>query len=493
MGAIWKPNAGPQEAFLRSNAFELLFGGQAGGGKSEVLLAGYLTYVDRPRYRGVIFRRSFPELERSVIERSRQLFTGWGEYNDAKHFWRFPSGAVLEFSYLDRDSDVHKYQSAEFQYVAWDELTTQPTEYPYTYMISRMRSSDGIPLRLRAATNPGGPGEPWVLRRFAPWLYQPGYYLDEYSGPYAASGERHWFCRLDGHEQLVDEDDEIECGSCGAVWSATERPPADDKRLGCDHPVARSRVFIRSTLEDNPYLAADGEYQAGLQALDPLTYAKLRGGDWMARPAPGMFFKKGWFQVEDRPPARTEFEAIVRYWDRAATEPDETNPEPDWTAGVLEGRDRHGLLWVLDVARERVEPHAVEDLIRETAKADVKRWGKKLVTVGLEQDPGSAGKTEIAHMTKQLQGYAVEVNKPTGDKVTRAKPWSSQAKAGNVRMLKAPWNRRYVDEHVAFPFGANDDQVDGSSGAFSVLMRVVGKGRAKTGGKRSYANALGGF
>ena len=354
-----------------------------------------------------------------------------------------------------------------------------------------MRSVDGIPLRPRWASNPGGAGEAWVLRRFAPWLYQPGYYLDEYEGPYAKPGERCWFVRLDGEDVLVTPDDELECGACGAVWCAT-KPPPKPVDAACDHPRARDRVFFPGLLEDNPYLWEDGEYLANLQQADPLTYAQLRHGDWMMRAAPGIFFRQEFFPA-DTPPVRTAFEAFVRYWDQAATEPDEKNPEPDWTVGELLGRDRDGLIWVLDEVRERVEPHAVNKLILETAKADAKRWGKRRVTIGIEQEPGASGKKDAAYLTKMLQGYPVQVERPTGDKVTRARPWSAQCAHGNVRLAKAPWNRGYRDEHVKFPGGAFDDRVDASSGGFGVLMNVVRKGRAKTKGKRRYANAPGGY
>jgi predicted phage terminase large subunit-like protein len=464
-------------------------------GKTEALLVGALAYVQHPRYRALILRRTYKELERSVIERSRQLLDGLATYNATEHQWRFPSGAVLEFGYLERDSQVHKYQSAEYQYVGFEELTTFPSSYPYTYLISRIRGPAEIPKRLRSTTNPGGEGAPWVMQRFAPWLYQPGWYTDEYDGPYEPSGERLHFARFEGEDVIVSEHDEIECDICGAVWQATRLPPSSPRdgtgEPVCDHPASRDRVFIRSRLEDNPYLTNDSEYLAGLQQLDPLTYAQLKRGDWLIRPAPGLFFESGWFPVE-QPPLRTEFQALVRYWDRAATEPHSKNPDPDWTVGVLLGRDRYGLLWVLDVKRERLPPHGVERLILETAAADVKRWGKR-VTVGLEQDPGSAGKTEMAHLTKVLQGYAVRKNLPTGDKVTRAKPWSSQARAENIRMVRGKWNRAYVNEHVGFPDGAHDDQVDASSGGFGLLLKVIGGTGGKARGKRSYANAPGGY
>ncbi len=486
----WRPTPGPQETFLRSPAFEVLFGGAAGGGKSDALLAEAVRHVGQPRYRAIILRRAYPELERTLIPRSHQLLSGWARYNGTKHAWTFPSGAVLEFGYLDRDEDVHQYQGAEYQFVGWDELTTQPTDYPYRYLISRMRSTEGIPLRLRATSNPGGAGEAWVLKRFAPWLYRPGFYTDEYEGPYVDSDRVLRFVTVGEDEHQVDDDTIIECVDCGAEWRADARPPPKQSSCATDHPVSRTRQFIRSLLDDNPYLVADGEYAAGLQALDPLTYAQLRHGDWMIRPAAGLFFQKDWFILEPTAPQPTELEALVRYWDRAGTEA-RKGTDPDWTVGVLMGRHKKTrLVWVLDVVRVRAKPHDVQQLVKDTAEADKDTW--QHVRTVLEQDPGQAGKFEVDDYARELHGYDVGTRRPTGDKVTRARPWSAHCKLGTVRLVKAKWNHAFIDEHVAFPDGANDDQVDGSSGAYAEVSAMRSLGRSRTRGRRASA-ARGGF
>ncbi len=460
----------------------MLFGGAAGGGKSIALLLEAVRYVNERKYRAILFRRNFPELERTLIPESRLMFEGLARYNGQHHTWTFPSGAVIQFGYLDRDEHVHRYQGAEYQFVGWDELTTQPTDYPYRYMISRMRSVSGIPLRLRAATNPGGSGEAWVLKRFAPWLYKPGFYLEEYEGPYVDSGQVLRYAKLGDEELRVEPDDIFECADCGAEWRADQPTPPKRDVCTANHPVARTRQFIRSMLEDNPMLMTDGQYAAGLQALDPLRYEQLRHGDWMIRPGKGLFFQRDWFIIEPVAPTPVELEMPVRYWDRAATE-----GAGDWTVRVLMARHKvTKTVWVLDVVREQLAPHDVQQTIIVTAVADRDRWGQ--VRTVLEQDPGSAGKYEVDAHARAMHGHNVATRRPTGDKVARAKPWSAHCKLGTVRLVRARWNHAFINEHVGFPEAAHDDQVDAADGAYAEVSSG-GAIRSRSRGRRVTATA----
>lgn len=152
---------------------EVFYGGAAGGGKSDWLLMGGLEYVDVPDYAAIIFRRTFTDLALpgAVMSRSKQWLAGTDAvWNEQQKQWRFPSGATLQFAYMDHPGDELRYQSAEFQYVGFDELTQFP-EAQYTYLFSRLRRpEDGllsrVPLRMRAGSNPGGVGHGWVKRRF---------------------------------------------------------------------------------------------------------------------------------------------------------------------------------------------------------------------------------------------------------------------------------------------------------------------------------------
>jgi predicted phage terminase large subunit-like protein len=160
----------PQAAFLLLDCKEAFYGGAAGGGKSDALLMGALQYVDVPGYHALLLRRTYADLSlpSAIMNRADE----WLRPTDAKWHedektWVFPSGATMTFGYLASEKDKYRYQSAEFQYVGFDELT-QFQESMYRYLFSRLRRLAGseVPIRMRSASNPGGIGHDWVDNRF---------------------------------------------------------------------------------------------------------------------------------------------------------------------------------------------------------------------------------------------------------------------------------------------------------------------------------------
>lgn len=156
-----------QKEFMSSEAFETLFGGAAGGGKSYAqILEALIFALKYPNSKQIIFRRTFPDLERSIIRTSLELYPReLARYNSSKHVWTFMNGSIVEFGYIDNDNDVMRYQGAEFDVIRFDELT-HFTEYMYVYLISRCRGTNGYPKYIRSSTNPGGIGHNWVKERF---------------------------------------------------------------------------------------------------------------------------------------------------------------------------------------------------------------------------------------------------------------------------------------------------------------------------------------
>ena len=172
----------------------------------------------------------------------------------------------------------------------------------------------------------------------------------------------------------------------------------------------------------------------------------------------------------------------VRAWDLAATAPDEIdeaegmpqamrqNSRRDgsaYTAGVLLGKRRNGRVFVADVINVRENGADVRQLILNTAASDKALYGN--VTIRLPQDPGQAGKDQAQSFVRMLGGYTVTTALESGDKVTRAEPFSSQWLAGNVDVRTAEWNDEYFRQLENFPVGKLKDMVDASANAYLEL------------------------
>ena len=167
----------------------------------------------------------------------------------------------------------------------------------------------------------------------------------------------------------------------------------------------------------------------------------------------------------------------IRYWDLAATTAQE-GKDPDWTVGLRMARTPTGEYIIEHVERFRGAPATVERTIMNTAIAD-----GKATQIGLPQDPGSAGKAYAQTLAKMLTGWNVKIERETGDKATRASPFSAQCEAGNVSVVQGSWNNDYFNELENFPSAkSHDDQVDSSSGAFNMLNEIKTMQVLKIGG-----------
>jgi len=243
---IFEPNPGPQTDFLASTEQEVLYGGSAGGGKSYAMVADPVRYLNNPNARMLLVRRSTEEL-RELISVSKQLYPKaipGIKFMERDKTWVAPSGATLWMSYLDRDDDVMRYQGQAFNWIGFDELTQWPTPYPWNYMRSRLRTTkaSGLPLYMRATSNPGGPGHQWVKKTF----------IDP-----DTPNKSFWATDSDTGEVIS--------------W------PKGHTKEG--EPLFKRR-FIPANLFDNPYLADDGMYEANLLSLPEHQRRQLLEGDW---------------------------------------------------------------------------------------------------------------------------------------------------------------------------------------------------------------------
>lgn len=242
----------------------------------------------------------------------------------------------------------------------------------------------------------------------------------------------------------------------------------DDKVTGgpCRTYVGGKLFFEDPRTEDGELLFPERFPAEKLETLKRAKGSYAWAGQYQQRPAPreGGMFKRHWFPVVGSVPMHAL--SRVRKWDLAATAEGGAG-DPDWTAGLLMALGRDGLIYIEDVIRFRGSPAEVERTLVSTASADADRFG--VVRIGLNQDPGQAGKSQISYLARALIGHTVEFERETGSKEVRAGPLAAQAEAGNVRIVAGHWNEAFLAELEVFPSGSHDDQVDAGSGALSMI------------------------
>lgn len=248
---VWRPQAGPQHAFVTCPLFEVVYGGARGGGKTDATLGDFALHAKRygANAKGLFVRRTRVALE-PTIERAKRIFTPLGgKWQEQKSRFAWPNGALLYFRYLERDEDADNYQGHDYTRVYVEELTQFRTPGPVDKLKATLRSAAGVPTGFRATCNPGGPGHTWVKAR----------YIDP--GPF----------------KIVREN--FENQFTGAI-------------------VELARVFIPAKLSDNPLLLEnDPLYVAKLQqsGSEQLVKAWL-DGDWNI--VEGAFFDR-WSQARN--------------------------------------------------------------------------------------------------------------------------------------------------------------------------------------------------
>jgi predicted phage terminase large subunit-like protein len=373
-----------------------------------------------------------------------------GKANNSDLFWTFPaSGAHIGFGHLQHEPDMYSHQGKEYALIGFDELD-HFTESQFWYLFSRNRTTCGVRPVIRATINPNP--EHFAKKLIAWWLDSEGRYPD-----LAKAGQLRWFVRDEQANLIWHDDNEEEFYRIVRFYRSEIDP----------NFTPTSLTFIPASVDDNPSMPKS--YKAKLMALPMIERQRLLYGDWKIRPSAGTLFRSEWFQMGHRLPDGLRF---CRYWDRAATEKKQGN-DPDYTAGVLMARTPTNTYWVVDVKQFRGTPMDVEKNILSTANQDRELYGR--VEVGIEQDPGQAGKFEASHYTRLLAGHVVKLYPAKQSKIKRAEPFSAQCEAGNVFLMQGNWNQALMAELEQFPDGSHDDQVDACSGAFNALANATNR------------------
>jgi predicted phage terminase large subunit-like protein len=251
--------------------------------------------------------------------------------------------------------------------------------------------------------------------------------------------------------------------------------PLADKWIRIRYPaIAEGEDFLGR--RPGEALWPERYHEEALARIKASVGAYIWGALYQQRPAPleGGMFERDWFRIIDEVPRKDaegkplRVKKTMRRWDMAATE-EAQGTDPDWTVGAKVHLMSDGSYVIVDIRRFRKNPDPTEREIQRIAVVDGKG-----VPIRMEQEPGSAGKTVIAHFKKLLRGWAFKGRRSTGSKETRAIVYSAAAERGDVYLLRADWNEEFLDEHVLFPNGTHDDQVDAVSGCIEDLNEKGG-------------------
>lgn len=452
----------------------------AGGGKSWSLLADALKYVDCPEFYAVFFRKTIKQLRRTLWKEAKKMymplimnkkgkFIGKAVIKEQDMIIRFPSGATLEFSYLDRDSDCEQnWQGAEITAAYFDEFT-HFTEYAFNYIRTRMRSDSKYDSFIRCGLNPHPTH--FVHKYLHMFIDQKtGLAIKEYSGRPA------YFIVDKGEIVTAWREDELK-----------ERYP--DK-------TPRKYTMIPSSLEENKImLSKNSDYKENLEANDPANAAMLLTGNWKYTPAANGVWERSTIEgkIVDHLPLGC---VTLRAWDKAASKPakeggDSKTLDPDFTCSIGMARciktndifvfgnyveDESGK----QRARFREKPGIRDDMILRQCQHD----GNDTIVI-MPRDNGQGGVFEFEESAKKLQmeGFTVKQDPclSNASKAKRFDPFAAACFSGSIYWVRssfdsAAWDYMLLELENFNPLNKNngfhDDLVDAFSSAYAAIIQA---------------------
>lgn len=434
---------GPQLTFLSTDADIAIFGGGAGGGKTFSLLLESCRHIDNPKYGGVIFRRTTPQLTQAggLWEESFNvcMYIG-GKPREQFHDWEFPSGATIKFSHMEHLKNRFDWKGAQIAFIGFDQLEDFEEEQ-FWYMLSRNRSTSGVKPYIRGTVNPDPDS---FVASLIEWYIDPitGYAIEE------RSGVIRWFVRINDEIHWADTREEL------IHRFVTESGyPAEDIE-------PTSFTFIKSLLSDNQILMTkDPSYRRKLLAMSAVERARLLDGNWKIRDLG--IIKREWFKIVSLAEVPRDA-TMVRWTDLAATQ-----SGGDYTSSALVA-EKDGTYYIVHVLRGQWSAGERDKLLLAQAREDARVWGNR-VTQGVNRDPAGAGKAQTEAYIRMMAAFpTASETERGGDLVVRSAPFRSQAEAGNYRMVRGSWNGPVLAAMSGFPDGVDDD-VSALSGAHKRL------------------------
>lgn len=418
--------SGPQETFLLlDQQLETMYGGSAGGGKSHTLLAAALQWADHKEYSALLLRKTYGELALpgGLMDMAFEWLTNTdAKWHDATKTWHFPSGATLTFGFLEGAADKYRYQGASFHFIGIDEITHHPFD-TYSYMLSRLRKTQGspIPIRMRVTGNPPDDDET----------------AQQYDWP------REYF---------------------------VEQGPA------------HGRGFVPAKLEDN-FAIDQVEYDRALQRLGPIRYAQLRHGDWRVRRKGGLFYPDRLKTLPSQPVAGV----LARYIgvDKAGTDASAKGARHAKYTVLLRmsrvNKAIYGVSYVIeDIIRGQWSAATRNRVIREAVgryRADepahlriVAQPAPLGTEIFFEREPGSGGQESSEISVTEVAPVPAHVYLPTGQKIDRARPFASAMENYEVGIVAGcPHAATLAANLQALPFGQYWDEADAAGMIYNAL------------------------
>lgn len=429
---VIKPQPGPQERFLASQADIAIFGGGAGGGKTFGLLVEPLRHTDNKDFGGVIFRRTSPQIrnEGGLWDESAKLYPLFGATpKESITSWIFPSSSKIKFQHLEYDKTIYDHQGAQYPFIGFDELT-HFTEKQFFYLLSRNRSTCGVRPYVRATCNPDP--DSWVASFISWWINQ-----DTGTAIPERSGVIRWFIRLDDKFLWGDSKQEL-----SDLYGEDKKP--------------KSVTFIHASVYDNKILLEkDPGYIANLQALPSVERGRLLDCNWKIRPTAGMYIRKEWFNIIEKAPDGLDWH---RFWDLAVS----VKTSADFTASVAVAIDENKNIYLKDMIHGKWKWPDTHRLIIKACEEEPD------MIIGIEKAGQQGGFIDELYEDDELMDIVIEAIVPDKDKLTRALPWIKRAEAGKVYLVNGAWVYPFLQEGYEFTGegDTHDDQIDAVSGGY---------------------------